>query len=542
MVTAAFQRVVRALAVPARGIALALAALLGFASIVSAQEDRRVALVIGVGAYQNVPALSNPVPDAQAVSALFKSLGYEVIEAYDTDLIAMQRTIKTFRERLDGAKAAVFYYAGHGIAVKDDNYILPVDAKLGKESDVDFNTVPLRFVVNQMEQESKVNIVLLDACRDNPFEEQLKRSLGTRSAMVGRGLAAIDTNATHGLLISFATSPRNVAYDGTSNSNSPFTRALLKHMPEPGVPISVVMDRVREDVFRATNEKQRPWVNTSIIGEFFLNPRPRAPQAMVAANSAVPLPAAAMPAPVAAPAQASAPSGSSAEVAFWDSVQKSDRLDEYKAYLAAYPAGIFAGLARTRIENLEKAGPGRALRPVGDTNVAGTATTENNLKLGADAVRETTDRLRLAGFDPGAAAAKFGPRARAAITAWQKAQKYPDTGFFTEAQRNALLNATDEQYARWKNAQPMTPASAGKAGTNTQAERPAKRSIQEAQRQRRERRAGEDREYDVEPTPIARNRRRAPAEDGGGSGAGSTLGAAILGGVIGGAIGGGFRR
>lgn len=541
MSNADFVRMMRALATSGRVVLLGLAILLsGFVAGAAAQQDRRVALVMGVGAYQSVPALANPVQDAQAVSAMLKSLGYEVIEGYDTDLITMQRTIKQFREKLDGASAAIFYYAGHGISVKDDNYILPVDARLNKEADVDFNTVPLRFVINQMEQETKVNIVLLDACRDNPFEEQLKRSLGTRSAMVSRGLAAVDTNTTHGLLISFATSPKSVAFDGAAASNSPFTRALLKHMAEPGVPVSVVMDRVREDVFKATNEKQRPWVNTSIIGEFFINPK-REPTAVVAAANAAPLPAAAMPAPVAAPQPQPGQSATAAEVAFWDSVQKSDRVDEYKAYLAAYPAGIFAGLARTRIDNFEKNNSGRALRPVGDTSVAGTATTEKNLRLSGEAVKETSDRLRLAGFDPGASATKFGPKARAAITEWQKRERFPDTGFFTEAQRNALLNTTDEQYSRWKSATAIAPVNAGRAVTNSQADKPVKRSIQESQRRRREA-PGESREYDVAPQPMAgnNNRRRAPANND--SGVGSAVGAAILGGVIGGALGGAFRR
>lgn len=524
MINVAIARFVRLNITPVAGRALALVAvLLGIAGAAQAQAERRVALVLGNGAYQNVPKLINPVPDAQAVSATFKSLGYDVIEAYDTDLPTLQRTIKQFREKLDGAKAAVFYYAGHGIAVKDDNFILPVDARLQKESDIDFNTVPLRFVINQMEQETKVNIVLLDACRDNPFEEQLKRSLGTRSSTISRGLAAIDTNSTHGLLISFATSPRNVAYDGTDNANSPFTRALLRHMPEPGVPISVVMDRVREDVYKATNEKQRPWVNTSIIGEFFINPK-KADALVASAN-----PAQAM--PIATGAAATPPrSTDNVELTFWESVQKAGTVDEYKAYLSAYPAGTFAALAKSRIETLQR-GSGIAAKParaVGDTSVAGTATTERNLKLKPGDIREIHDRLRLLSFDPGASAAKFGPQARGAITNWQKSRNFPDTGFLTEAHRNDLLNQTDEQYARWKAAAPMAPVANRKV---PQAERPVKRTIREAQ----SRRVRNVDEYDSDPAPI--NRRPPPQP-----GTGAVIGGAILGGVVGGALGGAFRR
>lgn len=500
-------------------------------SYASANADRRVALVIGVGAYQSVPKLANPVPDAQAVSAVLKSLGYDVVEGYDTDLAGTQRTIKQFREKLSGAAAAVFYYAGHGIAVKDENYILPVDAKLSKEADVDFNTIPLKFVISQMEQETKVNIVLLDACRDNPFEEQLKRSLGTRSAMIGRGLSAVDTNSTHGLLISFATSPRNVALDGEQNSNSPFTTALLRHMASPGVPVSVVMDRVREDVYRSTNEKQRPWVNTSIIGEFFINPKPKEVPAVVASTdpgaagvSTIP-PISTTPAP--GPGLAGR-SMDSAEVTFWESVQKSGTVDEYKAYIAAFPAGTFAALARSRIEKLQNEAD-KKIRAVGDTNIAGTATTEKSLKLSGNDVKEIHDRLRLISFDPGASATKFGPKSRAAVTEWQKSRNFPDTGFLTDAQRNALLNQTDDQYERWKNTAALAVAPQGRTVTGAApAQRPVKRTIVQEQRRR-------TREYAVD-RPIPANGRRT-----GGDG-GSAVGAAIIGGVVGGLVGGAIGR
>lgn len=251
----------------------AVAALVGaavMASVLPAQAatDRRVALVIGNSAYTAVPRLANPQRDATAISASLKRLGFEVVEGYDLKMDEMTGIVREFAQKLDGAKAGVVYYAGHGIAVGDENYLIPVDASLKSEADLDFRAVNVQLILRQMQRDERVNILILDACRDNPFTTQL----AAKSRSVARGLTAIDTQSASGILIAFATDPRSTALDGEKDGNSPFTSALLKHIETPEVSITTVMDRVRADVWENTGKKQKPWTNSSIIGEFKMNP------------------------------------------------------------------------------------------------------------------------------------------------------------------------------------------------------------------------------------------------------------------------------
>ncbi len=176
----------------------------------AAPEERRVALVIGNGAYTSVPPLANPTRDAKAMAAALKRLGFEVVEGYDLSMDAMRTTVRDFATSLDGAKAGLVFYAGHGIAVGDENYLLPVDAALKSEADLDFRAVNVHLILRQMQRDERVNIVILDACRDNPFTSQL----ASRSRSVYRGLTAIETQSASGILIAFATDPRSVALDG----------------------------------------------------------------------------------------------------------------------------------------------------------------------------------------------------------------------------------------------------------------------------------------------------------------------------------------
>ena len=277
-----------------------MAALLGLVAVLfavpaQAVPERRVALVIGNSAYTAVPRLANPQRDATAISAALKRLGFEVVEGYDLRMDEMTGIVREFAQKLDGAKAGVVYYAGHGIAVGDENYLIPVDASLKSEADLDFRAVNVQLILRQMQRD--VNVLILDACRDNPFATQL----AAKSRSVARGLTAIETQSASGILIAFATDPRSTALDGEKDGNSPFTAALLKHIETPEVSITTVMDRVRADVWESTGKKQKPWTNSSIIGEFKLNPTLKLaavdPSVTIKAiDGAVPVPAA--PAPV----------------------------------------------------------------------------------------------------------------------------------------------------------------------------------------------------------------------------------------------------
>ena len=190
-----------------------------------------------------------------------------MIEGRDLDKTGMDRIMRDFAEALVGADVGLFFYAGHGLQVAGVNYFLvPVDAKLASAAGLDFEMVRLDLVQRQMERETKTNVLFLDACRDNPLGRNLARSMGTRSADVGRGLA----NAEFGLgtLISFATQPGNVALDGEGR-NSPFTAALLKHIATPGQDLSGILISVRNDVRAATAARQVPWENSALTGRFY---------------------------------------------------------------------------------------------------------------------------------------------------------------------------------------------------------------------------------------------------------------------------------
>jgi tetratricopeptide (TPR) repeat protein len=230
-------------------------------------EGRRVALVIGNGDYRYAPPLPNPVNDASDIAAALRKLGFDVVEGKNLDRRGMDEALRTFGRKLDGAKLALFFYAGHGLQVNGKNYLVPIDARLERLGDLPIDAVDIGNVLAQMEEEKRVNLVFLDACRDNPLARSLSRSLGTRSISVGQGLASIQSAI--GTMIVYATQPDNVALDGTGR-NSPFTTALLKHIATPGIDISALMRRVRSDVIAATNEKQVPWDHSSLTGDVIL--------------------------------------------------------------------------------------------------------------------------------------------------------------------------------------------------------------------------------------------------------------------------------
>jgi hypothetical protein len=236
-----------------------------------AYSERRAALVIGNGAYTYSLKLANPVNDAGDMAQLLRRIGFDVVEGIDLDKRAMEAKILEFGRRLDGVDLAVFYYAGHGLQVAGQNYLVPTDAKLERAGDLTFETFDLRQVLAQMEAQKRVNLIFLDACRDNPLARGFSGVLGAgRSGAVGRGLAPVQSAV--GTMIAYATQPDSVAQDGTGQRNSPFATALLKHIVTPGLEIGAVMKRVRADVVAATRETQVPWDHSSLLGDVTLVP------------------------------------------------------------------------------------------------------------------------------------------------------------------------------------------------------------------------------------------------------------------------------
>lgn len=228
---------------------------------------RRVALVVGNTDYKHTDTLTNPRNDAIELAASLRRLGFqEVIEGVDLDVGSLAGKVRDFSRALKGADLAFFFYAGHGLQVNGLNYMMPVDARLAEETDVYSETIELNDVLKHMERQAKTNIVILDACRNNPLAGKLSRSVGGRSrsgGAVGQGLAEVRSSV--GTLIVFATEPGNVALDGL-DKHSPFTAALLKHLETPNTDIAIMLRHVRDDVIDATKGRQVPWEHSSLRG------------------------------------------------------------------------------------------------------------------------------------------------------------------------------------------------------------------------------------------------------------------------------------
>ena len=229
-----------------------------------ASAQQRVALVIGNSAYQHITALKNPSNDASDMGAKLEELGFAMFGGEDLDRTALVGELTKFGRAAEKADVALVFYAGHGVQVNGQNYIVPVDAQVEFAAEVDLTLVSLSAITQQLERGSRTNIVFLDACRNNPFPKALGGA-GTRAAQALQGLGRVQTGS--GTFIAFATEPDNVASDG-GGRNSPFTTALLSHIGKPGESISDMMIEVRNDVMAATNGAQVPWDSSSLTGKF----------------------------------------------------------------------------------------------------------------------------------------------------------------------------------------------------------------------------------------------------------------------------------
>jgi uncharacterized caspase-like protein len=222
-----------------------------------------VALVIGVGAYQNAPALRNPPNDAAAIAQALRELGFmDVSEVINPSRATLEAALMAFGDKAAEADWAVIFYAGHGMQVDGHNFLIPVDAKLENDRHVDFETVVLDRVIESMGSTKKLGLVILDACRDNPFLKRMKQTRSLRS--FGNGLAAVEPGV--GQMIVYATKDGSVAEDG-EGEHSPFTMALLRHIHEARLDIRLMFSKVRDSVLQATDSRQQPFTYGSLPGE-----------------------------------------------------------------------------------------------------------------------------------------------------------------------------------------------------------------------------------------------------------------------------------
>ncbi len=381
---------------------------------------QRVALVIGNAAYEHAPRLANPLNDANDIGAALSRLGFKVTRFEDADYDRMRRGLKAFTRTAAGAEIAVVFYAGHGIEVDKRNFLIPVDARLVSDREVEFETVSLDLVSRAVEGASGLGLVILDACRDNPFAAAMKRSGAKRS--IGRGLARVEPSGE--TLVAYAAKGGSVAADGAGR-NSPYSTALLAHVQEPGLEVGLMFRKVRDAVLNATGGHQEPFVYGSLSSKGFYFST----------------------APVAAPV-VSAPGGAakgvvkSDEQLFWESVKESGDQADVEAYLEQFPQGTFAALARNRLKRL--------LEPEEETRGGDVEATEKALGLERTERKRIQIALRASGFDPGGRDGLFGPRTRAAIGKWQASRGKTETGYLdTEGAKTLLDVAPDLSGGVW---------------------------------------------------------------------------------------------
>ncbi len=374
----------------------------------AASAEKRVALVIGNGAYQNASQLANPARDANAVAGLFRNAGFDVVETrHDLGNLEFKRVAREFNAAAREADIAVIYFAGHGIEVNGTNYLLPVDAKLVSDFDVEDEALSLDRMMRAIEPARRLRLVILDACRDNPFVRTMQRSVATRN--VSGGLAKVEPVTTD-TLVAFATKPGATAEDGQGD-NSPFAAALVKNLAVPGRDIRIALGHVRDDVMRATGSRQEPFVAGSLGGaELALVSGSSKPQEPTRQISVLPSPQV---------AESAADPQRDYELA-----ERVGTIDAWESFLAVHPSGFYASLARQQRDKLlpQQEAPAPVAQPPASqapTQVAvlpapDTRVQEPRIDMRAIA-RDLQVQLKRVGCDPGATDGNWSAKSRSAL-------------------------------------------------------------------------------------------------------------------------------
>ena len=368
------------------GAIAALIASLSAAAVADARADKRVALVIGNSAYRTVPDLPNSGNDAAAMADLFKQAGFNVVELRrNVGINDLRRTLREFSNAVRDADIAAVYYAGHGIEVDGSNYLIPVDARLEADIDVEDETVSLERVLKILEPAKRLRLIILDACRENPFAKLMKRTSGSRA--VGRGLAQVEP-ASSDTLIAFAARAGSLAADGDGrSSNSPFTAALIKYIAAPGVDLRIAFGQVRDEVLKTTNYRQEPFVYGSLGGATLaLVPAPQSKAQDISAAQATPL----------------------EEIRRdYEYAERVGTTEAWDSFLSLHGTGFYADLARAQRAKLggpTSAGvPGAAvaiLQPSGRSSDSAAKPAAPPIDLGI--ARQLQAHLKRVGCDPGA--------------------------------------------------------------------------------------------------------------------------------------------
>jgi hypothetical protein len=353
----------------------------------SAWAEKRVALIVGNSNYRSVARLPNPEKDASAMAALFKDAGFDtVVEANNAGNLDFKRAIRKFEDAAAASDIAVIYYAGHGIEFGGVNYLIPIDAKLASDRDVDDETVSLNRLLDAVEGAKRLRLIVLDACRDNPFIASMKRIHSSRG-------------------IAYAAKAGSTAEDG-DGAHSPFTTALLDNLIVPGLDIRLALGRVRDEVMKMTNGRQEPFVYGSLGGAIVsIIPVGEGDRG----KSAV-------------PAERWKSQQANFEITFWNSIKGSKNPRLFEAYLRRYPTGAFADIAHITLDGLKAA----ALSVPSNVKADGSPIIEPAL------IKEVRDRLYELNFDPGPADGSVGKEMRVAIQEFERQSKLTPTGTATQ--------------------------------------------------------------------------------------------------------------
>lgn len=401
-------------------------------SAIHAQDiaEKRIALVIGNSAYQNAPELRNPVNDSADIAAALNAIGFEVQLHIDQTQGQLFDTLRKFQREAAGADIALIYYAGHGIEIDRQNYLVPVDAVLEADTDVTFEAVPLETVMFAAGGARRLSMVIVDACRNNPFVVSMTRRDASRS--IGRGLAAVEPSRN--TLVAYAAKEGMTAADGAGR-NSPYAAALIDALRQSNLEVGLMMRQVRDDVLDATAGQQEPFVYGSLSAEQIYLNGSRGLQIIdpeMAADER--------------------PDTSAAEIAFWKSITHSTESVELENYLAIYPNGLFAELARVRIDRLASLMPRNEEQIVPSVeSQRQQAQPESDRKLIRTEIVELQESLSVLGYNVGAADGIAGRRTEAAIREFEDAENLPVTASATLAVLEALRERVDaNDLAVWR--------------------------------------------------------------------------------------------
>lgn len=329
-----------------------LAVCLIVVSVATAGAEKRIALVIGNSSYTQISALANPRNDARLMAKALRDVGFEVVVATDANRLAMGRAIRKFGRTLRRAGSdavGLFYYAGHGVQANGGNYLIPLGALIEDNADLDIEALSASDVLRQMEAAgNRLNLVVLDACRNNPFKGKIRTAL--------RGLSRIE--AASGAMIAFSAAPGQVSADGIGD-NSPYTSALVAAMRKPGLKVEEVFKRVRVQVERETGGTQTPWEESSLRGEFYFTPGlQRKPAETVKAPGTV-------------------PPRTKADRDTWTAIQTTESKAILRAFIREYPNSVYAKFARARLSELEEQSGRQTTIPTPPTTRADEPSSQN---------------------------------------------------------------------------------------------------------------------------------------------------------------------